>query len=174
MGNQKTCFCTPEKNSVTWVAFVGGIADPPHHNRLSPSICLSNRYFLRARQRNPRQKVEIIAPYPRSSHPHHRHGRSGSPNLLWLLLSSFLLYKPHPTKSCDWRAQPAIIRGLPPHWVNEPHQELAPAVFEVAGSFLPPTPPRAPPSQVVLMTPSLSREFGGSSFKVKSRSRRQI
>ena len=43
---------------------------------------------------------------------------------------------------------PAIIRGVPPHWVNKPHQELAPAVFEVAGSFLPPTPPRAPPSQV--------------------------
>jgi len=51
-------------------------------------------------------------------------------------------------KSCDSRAQPAIIRGVPPHWMNKPHQELAPAVFEVAGSFLPPTPPRAPPSQV--------------------------
>ena len=28
----------------------------------------------------------------------------------------------------------------------KPHQEVAPAVLEVAGSFLPPTPPRAPPS----------------------------
>ena len=60
----------------------------------------------------------------------------------------------NPTKRCDWRAQPAIIRGVPPHWVNEPHQELAPAVLEVAGSFFPPTPPRAPPSQVDGMTSS--------------------
>ena len=45
-------------------------------------------------------------------------------------------------------------RGVPPHWVNEPHQELTPAVLEVAGSFFPPTPPRAPPSQVDGMTSS--------------------
>ena len=52
---------------------------------------------------------------------------------------------------CGRQAQPAIIRGVPPHWVNEPHQELAPALMVVAGSFLPPSPPRAPPSQVVVV-----------------------
>ena len=51
----------------------------------------------------------------------------------------------------DTSSLPAIIRGMPPHWMNEPHQELAPAVLEVTGSFLPPTPPRAPPSQVVVV-----------------------
>ena len=55
-------------------------------------------------------------------------------------------------------ALPAIIRGVPPHWVNEPHQELAPALMVVvAGSFLPPTPPRAPPSQVAGLTSSQLR-----------------
>ena len=34
--------------------------------------------------------------------------------------------------------------------MKEPHQEQAPAVVETAGSFLPPTPPRDPPSQVVV------------------------
>ena len=48
--------------------------------------------------------------------------------------------------------------GVPPHWVNEPHQELAPALMVVvAGSFLPPTPPRAPPSQVAGLTSSQLR-----------------
>ena len=41
--------------------------------------------------------------------------------------------------------------GVPPHWVNEPQQELAPALMVVAGSSLPPSPPRAPPSQVVVV-----------------------
>ena len=34
--------------------------------------------------------------------------------------------------------------------MKEPHQEQAPAVVEAAGSFLPPTPPRDPPSHVVV------------------------
>ena len=56
------------------------------------------------------------------------------------------------------RAAAAIIRGVPPHWVNEPHQELAPALMVVvAGSFMPPTPPRAPPSQVAGLTSSQLR-----------------
>ena len=41
-------------------------------------------------------------------------------------------------------SQPAIIRGAPPHWVNEPHQ----------GLLLP---------RSLLLTSSLCREFGGSS-----------
>ena len=40
---------------------------------------------------------------------------------------------------------------MTPHWVKEPHQEQAPAVVEAAGSFLPPTPPRDRPSQVVVV-----------------------
>ena len=35
--------------------------------------------------------------------------------------------------------------------LKEPDQEQAPAVVEAAGSFLPPTPPRDPPSQVVVV-----------------------
>ena len=31
---------------------------------------------------------------------------------------------------------PAIIRGVPPHWMNKPHQELAPALLVVAGYLL--------------------------------------
>ena len=34
------------------------------------------------------------------------------------------------------------------HWVNEARQELAPAIMVVPGSFLPPSPPRAPPCHV--------------------------
>ena len=54
---------------------------------------------------------------------------------------------------CHRLSQPAIIRGAPPHWVNEPHQELAPALMVVAGRWLLPssTPPRAPPSHVVVV-----------------------
>ena len=63
----------------------------------------------------------------------------------------------------DERAQPAIIRGVPPHWVNEPHQELAPALMVVAGSFLPPPHQGLLLPRSLLLTSSLCREFGGSS-----------
>ena len=78
----------------------------------------------------------------RSSHLHHRHGQSGSPNLLWLLLSSFLLYKPHTTK--NWLQ--LCLRSLVPSFLP-PHQGL-----------------RLPRS--FLLTSSLCRESGGTSILI--------
>ena len=59
----KPVFALSENNSVTWVALVGGIGDHPHQNHLVQSVSLGNRRYLRARQKNPRRKVKIIAPY---------------------------------------------------------------------------------------------------------------
>ena len=42
---------------------MGGIGDPPHQNHLVQSGFFGNRRNLRARRKNPRRKVEIIAPY---------------------------------------------------------------------------------------------------------------
>ena len=58
---------------------------------------------------------------------------------------------------------PAIIRGVPPHWVDAPHQELAPAVLEIAVSFLPPPHQGLLLPRSLLVISSLFREFGGSS-----------
>ena len=58
---------------------------------------------------------------------------------------------------------PAIIRGMPPHWVDAPHQELAPAVLEIAVSFLPPPHQGLLLPRSLLVISSLFREFGGSS-----------
>ena len=55
-----------------------------------------------------------------------------------------------PRRSTIWEFDllPAIVWEMPPHRVNEACQELAPAIMAVPGSFLPPSPPRAPPSHV--------------------------
>ena len=65
---------------------------------------------------------------------------------------------------------PAIIRGMPPHWVKKPHQELTPAIMTmfVAGSFLPPPHQGLLLPRSFLLTSSLLREFGGSSFLADS------
>ena len=57
---------------------------------------------------------------------------------------------------------PAIIRGMPPHWVNVPRQELAPAMMVVYGSFLPPSPPTKGSSFPGRCCDPLFSEFGGS------------
>ena len=80
----------------------------------------------------------------------------------------------HQTPAClrwCWQTYslPDIIRGMPSHWVKLPYQELAPTVTEVAGSFLPPSPPGAlHPMLLLLLTSSLSREFGGTSITLHS------
>ena len=67
-------------------------------------------------------------------------------------------------------ALPVIIRGMPPHWVKKPHQELTPAMLTmfVAGSFLPPPHQGLLLPRSFLLTSSLLREFGGSSFLADS------
>ena len=67
-------------------------------------------------------------------------------------------------------ALPAIIRGMPPHWVKKPHQEQTPAMktMMVAGSFLPPSHQGLLLPRSLVLTSSLFREFGGSSFPADS------
>ena len=82
--------------------------------------------------------------------------------LAWMVTNLWLL------GICHRLSQPAIIRGAPPHWVKEPHQELAPALMVVAGSFLPPPHQGLLLPRSLLLTSSLCREFGGSSLPATS------
>ena len=88
--------------------------------------------------------------------------RAPHSRLAWMVTNLWLL------GICHRLSQPAIIRGVPPHWVNEPHQELAPALMVVAGSFLPPFHQGLLLPRSLLLTSSLCREFGGSSFSAIS------
>ena len=84
--------------------------------------------------------------------------------LAWML-TNLLLAAPPVTI-----ASPVIIRGMPPHWAKKPHKELTPAIMTmfVAGSFLPPPHQGLLLPRSLLLTSSLLREFGGSSFLADS------
>ena len=101
----------------------------------------------------------------RSSHLHHRHGQSGSPDLLWLLLSSFLLYKPHPTKSCDWHSRPSSGGCHHTGWMNPTKNWLQLCLRSLVPSFLLPHQGLRLPRSF-LLTSSLCRESGGTSILI--------